>query len=142
MDRRSLGDEALPELLARATRQTAGPLTTETTISSTQSAHGKAPRRLPREHRARRVTIRALPKRLRAATLACRIDVLSRAPSCELCSCAPCATPRIRTLQPHPYAAAAFYSEEGIMDMRTKGSENCRRALLGEPLRNVINAAP
>ena len=33
-------------------------------------------------------------------------------------------------LNPH----AAFYSEEGLMDMRIKGSENCRRALLGQPL--------
>ncbi len=40
-------------------------------------------------------------------------------------------------LNPH----AAFYSEEGLMDMRIKGSENCRRALLGELLRNVINEA-
>lgn len=39
-------------------------------------------------------------------------------------------------LNPH----SAFYSEEGLMDMRIKGSENCRRALLGEPLRNVVNA--
>lgn len=34
---------------------------------------------------------------------------------------------------------AAFYSEEGLMDMRTKGSEACRRALTGRPLRNVVN---
>ena len=40
-------------------------------------------------------------------------------------------------LNPH----AAFYSEEGLMDMRIKGSENCRRALLGQPTRNVVNAA-
>ena len=39
-------------------------------------------------------------------------------------------------LNPH----AAFYSEEGLMDMRIKGSENCRRALLGQPVRNVVNA--
>jgi C-terminal binding protein len=38
-------------------------------------------------------------------------------------------------LNPH----AAFYSEEGIMDMRIKGAEACRRALLGLPLRNVVN---
>jgi len=38
-------------------------------------------------------------------------------------------------LNPH----AAFYCEEGLMDMRIKGSENCRRALLGQPLRNVVN---
>lgn len=34
---------------------------------------------------------------------------------------------------------AAFYSEEGLLDMRVKGSQACRRALLGEPLRNVVN---
>jgi C-terminal binding protein len=39
-------------------------------------------------------------------------------------------------LNPH----AAFYSEEGLMDMRLGGAEACRRALLGEPLRNVVNA--
>jgi C-terminal binding protein len=38
-------------------------------------------------------------------------------------------------LNPH----AAFYSEEGVVDMRTKGAETCRRALLGLPLRNVVN---
>jgi C-terminal binding protein len=34
---------------------------------------------------------------------------------------------------------AAFYSVEGLTDMRVKGAEACRRALLGEPLRNVVN---
>lgn len=34
---------------------------------------------------------------------------------------------------------AAFYSEQGLMDMRTKGADACRRALLGQPLRNVVN---
>lgn len=38
-------------------------------------------------------------------------------------------------LNPH----AAFYSEEGMLDMRTKGAQTCRRAVLGEPLRNVVN---
>lgn len=38
-------------------------------------------------------------------------------------------------LTPH----AAFYSEEGLLDMRIKGSENCRRVLLGQPPRNVVN---
>lgn len=38
-------------------------------------------------------------------------------------------------LTPH----AAFYSEEGLMDMRRKGSQNVRRVLLGEPCRSVIN---
>jgi D-3-phosphoglycerate dehydrogenase/C-terminal binding protein len=34
---------------------------------------------------------------------------------------------------------AAFYSEEGLQDMRLKGAEACRRALLGLPLRNIVN---
>ncbi len=34
---------------------------------------------------------------------------------------------------------AAFYSEEGLLDMRVKGAQACRRAILGEPLRNVVN---
>jgi C-terminal binding protein len=33
----------------------------------------------------------------------------------------------------------AFYCEEGLLDMRSKGTEACRRALLGMPLRNVVN---
>jgi C-terminal binding protein len=38
-------------------------------------------------------------------------------------------------LSPH----AAFYCEEGLMDIRVKSAHACRRALLGEPLRNVVN---
>jgi D-3-phosphoglycerate dehydrogenase/C-terminal binding protein len=38
-------------------------------------------------------------------------------------------------LNPH----AAFYSEEGLLDMRVKGAQACRRALLGQPLRNIVN---
>jgi C-terminal binding protein len=38
-------------------------------------------------------------------------------------------------LNPHN----AFYSEEGLLDMRIKGSEACRRVLLGQPPRNVVN---
>ncbi|MFM8702628.1 MAG: C-terminal binding protein [Planctomycetia bacterium] len=34
---------------------------------------------------------------------------------------------------------AAFYSEEGLRDMRVKGSDACRRVLSGEQLRNVVN---
>ncbi|HOD84479.1 MAG: Glycerate dehydrogenase [Planctomycetes bacterium ADurb.Bin126] len=39
-------------------------------------------------------------------------------------------------LNPH----AAFYSEEGLVDIRHKASHACRRALLGQELRNVVNA--
>ncbi len=38
-------------------------------------------------------------------------------------------------LNPH----AAFYSEEGLSDMRRKSAEACRRAILGLPLRNIVN---
>ena len=38
-------------------------------------------------------------------------------------------------INPH----AAFYSEEGLLDMRQKGADACRRALVGLPLRNVVN---
>ena len=39
-------------------------------------------------------------------------------------------------LNPH----SAFYSEEGLMDMRVKGSEACRRALTEQPVRNIVNS--
>jgi C-terminal binding protein len=38
-------------------------------------------------------------------------------------------------INPH----SAFYSEQGLMDIRIKASEACRRAVLGLPLRNVVN---
>ncbi len=38
-------------------------------------------------------------------------------------------------INPH----SAFYSEEGLADMRIKGSQACRNALLGQPLRNIVN---
>jgi D-3-phosphoglycerate dehydrogenase/C-terminal binding protein len=38
-------------------------------------------------------------------------------------------------LNPH----TAFYSEQGLLDMRLKGTDACRRALKGLPLRNVVN---
>lgn len=34
---------------------------------------------------------------------------------------------------------SAFYSVEGLEDMRRKAAEACRRALLGLPIRNVVN---
>jgi C-terminal binding protein len=38
-------------------------------------------------------------------------------------------------LNPH----SAFYSERGFDDMRTSGATACRKALLGEPIPNVVN---
>jgi C-terminal binding protein len=34
---------------------------------------------------------------------------------------------------------SAFYAEEGLLDMRVKGAQACRKALLGQPLLNVVN---
>jgi D-3-phosphoglycerate dehydrogenase/C-terminal binding protein len=47
--------------------------------------------------------------------------------------CDPCHDRVIVT--PH----AAFYCEEGLMDIRVKAAHACRKALLGLPLRNVVN---
>lgn len=38
-------------------------------------------------------------------------------------------------INPH----SAFYSVEGLLDMRVKGSATVRNALLGKPMRNVVN---
>jgi len=38
-------------------------------------------------------------------------------------------------INPH----TAFYCEQGIEDIRTKGATACRRAVLGQPLRNIVN---
>ncbi len=38
-------------------------------------------------------------------------------------------------INPH----SAFYCEEGLNEMRVKGADACRRAILGLPLRNVVN---
>ncbi len=38
-------------------------------------------------------------------------------------------------INPH----SAFYSEEGLLDMRIKGSQNCRRVLLGQAPYNLVN---
>lgn len=47
------------------------------------------------------------------------------------------------TLRRHPQVLltphAAFYSVEGFAEMRTKGAEEARRLLLGEPVRNPVN---
>jgi len=40
-------------------------------------------------------------------------------------------------INPH----SAFYSEEGLVEMRVKGAQACRQALLGERIDNVVNGA-
>jgi D-3-phosphoglycerate dehydrogenase/C-terminal binding protein len=34
---------------------------------------------------------------------------------------------------------SAFYCEQGAADLRSKAARACRSALLGEPIRNVVN---
>lgn len=69
------------------------------------------------------------------------IDVLEReplAPDCLLARAWRDAThPAHHRLIVNPHAA--FYCEEGLMDIRTKAATACRRALCGLPLRNVVN---
>jgi D-3-phosphoglycerate dehydrogenase/C-terminal binding protein len=36
-------------------------------------------------------------------------------------------------------AHSAFYCEQGLIEMRVKAAEACRRALLDQALRNVVN---
>jgi D-3-phosphoglycerate dehydrogenase/C-terminal binding protein len=88
------------------------------------------------------VDVRAIPAAIASGQLAgVGLDVLEKEPPLD---CDPLliawrdpnhpAHDRL-ILNPH----AAFYSEEGLMDIRTKASHACRRALTGKPLRNVVN---
>jgi C-terminal binding protein len=69
------------------------------------------------------------------------IDVLATEPP-------PADDPLIRAWRDPTHAAyhrlivnphSAFYSEEGLLDMRVKGAKAVRNALLGQPLLNVVN---
>jgi C-terminal binding protein len=84
----------------------------------------------------------ALPAALASGRLAgAGIDVLPQEPPASddplLVAWRDRSHPAFERLIVNPHAA--FYSEEGLLDMRVKGTEACRRALLGQPLRNVVN---
>lgn len=84
----------------------------------------------------------AIPEAIASGQLAgAGIDVLEQEPPADdhplLVAWRDPAHPAHHRLIVNPHAA--FYSEEGMQDMRIKGSEACRRALLGLPLRNVVN---
>jgi len=84
----------------------------------------------------------AIPEAIRTGQLAgAAIDVLATEPP-------PPDDPLIRAWRDPGHPAhhrlivnphAAFYSEEGLLDMRLKGAKACRNALLGLPLLNVVN---
>jgi D-3-phosphoglycerate dehydrogenase/C-terminal binding protein len=88
------------------------------------------------------VDTRALPEALASGRLAgAGIDVLEQEPP-------PDDDPLLRAWRDPSHAAhhrlilnphAAFYSEEGLLDIRRKSAEACRRALSGLPPRNVVN---
>jgi D-3-phosphoglycerate dehydrogenase/C-terminal binding protein len=88
------------------------------------------------------VDLRAIPEAIASGQLAgAGIDVLDEEPPPEshplLVAWRDPAHPAYHRVIVNPHAA--FYSEEGMEDMRIKGSQSCRRALVGQPLRNVVN---
>ncbi|HND52029.1 MAG TPA: C-terminal binding protein [Pirellulaceae bacterium] len=137
--------ESLEELLTQSFVVSCHcPLTPETQHLINAAAIARMPRGsyLVNTARGGIVDINALPDALASGQLAgAGIDVLPQEP--------PDATHPLIVAWRDPKHPAhlrlilnahnAFYSEEGLADMRIKGSEACRRALLGQPLRNVVN---
>ncbi len=88
------------------------------------------------------VDTKAIPEAIASGQLAgAGIDVLEKEPPADddpmLAAWRDPQHPAHHRLIVNPHAA--FYSEQGLLDMRLKSAEACRRALLGLPLRNVIN---
>jgi D-3-phosphoglycerate dehydrogenase/C-terminal binding protein len=84
----------------------------------------------------------AIPEAIASGRLAgAGLDVLPKEPPCEedllIRAWRDPAHPAHHRLIINPHSA--FYTEQGFSDMRTKGAEAVRRALLGQPLRNVVN---
>jgi C-terminal binding protein len=137
--------ETLEELLPRADVLSLHcPLTPETETMIRAEQIGSMPRGsfLLNTARGKVLDTPAVPPAIRSGQLAgAGIDVLPAEPPAEddpLVSAwrdpgDPCHHRIILT--PH----AAFYCEEGLMDIRVKSAHACRRALLGQPLRNVVN---
>lgn len=137
--------EKLDELLAQAfVLSVHCPLTPETRHIVDERALNLMPNRSYLVNTARGATVdaAAIPAAIRSGKLAgAGIDVLPQEPPPDdhplLAAWRNPADPCHDRVIINPHAA--FYSEEGLLDMRVKGAHACRRALLGEPLRNVVN---
>ena len=137
--------ETLDELLAEAHVVSMHcPLTTETQhmLNARTIAKMKRGSFLVNTARGGVVDVTAIPDALRSGQLAgAGIDVLEIEPPSDdhplLVAWRDPEHPAYHRLIVNPHTA--FYSEEGLLDMRLKGTESCRRALLGLPLRNVVN---
>ena len=137
--------ETLDELLRQAfVVSMHTPLTPETKGMINAATIAKMPRGsfLVNTARGAVVDTSAIPPAIASGHLAgAGIDVLAIEPP-------PADDPLLRAWRDPTHAAyhrvivnphSAFYSEEGLLDMRLKGAEAVRNALLGRPLRNVVN---
>lgn len=137
--------ETLAELLAQSLAVSIHcPLTPETRHLIDADAIAQMPRGAYLVNTARGAVLdtAALPDALRCGQLAgAGIDVLECEPPPDdhplLCAWRDPDHPAHDRLILNPHAA--FYSEEGFLDMRVKAAEACRRAFSGKPLRNVVN---
>jgi C-terminal binding protein len=137
--------ETLDELLRQAfVVSMHTPLTPETKGMINAETIAKMPRGsfLVNTARGGVVDTSAIPPAIASGHLAgAGIDVLAIEPP-------PADDPLLRAWRDPTHAAyhrvivnphSAFYSEEGLLDMRLKGAEAVRNALLGRPLRNIVN---
>lgn len=137
--------ESLDELLAAAQVLSLHcPLTSETRHLINAETLEKMPQGsyLVNTSRGGVVDTSAVPAAIASGRLAgAAIDVLEREPPPAddplIAAWRDPAHPAHHRLIVNPHSA--FYSVQGLMDMRLKGAEACRRALLGLPLRNIVN---
>ena len=120
------------------------PLTEETRHLIDAAAIARMPRRsyLVNTARGGVVDVAALPDAIASGQLAgAGIDVLEKEPPADdhplLVAWRDPNHPAHHRLIINPHVA--FYSEEGMMDIRLKSAEACRRVLGGLPPRNVVN---
>jgi len=140
---RRVGD--LDELLAQAfVLSLHCPLTDETSHMIDSQAMAKMPAGsyLINTARGAVVDTSAIPAAIESGQLAgAGIDVLEHEPPAEddplIAAWRDINHPAYHRVLINPHSA--FYCEEGLIEMRIKGAEACRRALCGQPVRNVVN---